>query len=381
MKNPRTAITALFFVNGAIFSSFFARLPAIKAGLDASDGQLGVALLLATTGLVAAQPLAGALIARRGVLAPALGGALAYAAGLPLAAAAPSVVTLALVLFAMGVANGLLDVAINVEGVAIERRRGRRMLASMHAAFSFGAMAGAGLGGLAAGAGLDPLPHLGLVAVAAGAVVAAASQGLPRVTPEGERPRAFARPSWGLAALGACAFCVLLAEGSVTDWSAVFLNGVAGAGEGLAAAGLTVFSLSMAGSRLAGDRLAERFGPIRVLAAGGLLAAAALGAGLAAAQPAAGIAGFAVMGLGLGATFPLIVTVAARDAGGDEAQTIAAVSGMGYVGLMTGPALIGLLSDAAGLRQALLLVVALCVAAAALSRSVRPAPVGAAASA
>ena len=155
-------------------------------------------------------------------------------------------------LFAMGLANGVLDVAINVMGVEVERSRGRRMLSSMHAAFSFGAMTGAGCGALAAAAEVGPETHLAIVAVAVALVAALAFAGLPRGGTLDGGP-AFARPSRALLALGVAAFCVLLAEGSVTDWSAVFLNDSAGASQALAAAGLTTFSLFMALGRLAGE--------------------------------------------------------------------------------------------------------------------------------
>jgi MFS family permease len=328
--------------------------------------------VLATAGLVVAQPLAGVLVVRWGGRPTAALGAVFYAAGLPLAAAPSSVAVLALVLFAMGVANGLLDVAINVLGVSVERRSGIRMLASMHAAFSFGAMAGAGGGALAAVAAVAPLAHLAAVAVAVTLVSLAAAGTLPRVTADRRGP-VLARPSRRLAGLGAAAFCVLLAEGSMTDWSAVYLNDVAGASEAVAAAGLTVFSLTMALGRLSGDRLAGRFGPVAMVAVGGALAAAGLGLALATAAPLAGLAGMAVMGAGLAATFPLIVGAAAAMPGEPDAPAVAAVSGSGYVGLMAGPATIGLLSDAAGLRSALVVVVVVCLAASALAVALRPA--------
>ncbi len=369
--SERAAVTLLFFLNGVIFSSFFARLPAIKADLGASDGELGVALFFATLGLVVAQPLAGALAARAGARAPCLGGLAFYALGLPVAAAAPSVPALAVVLFGMGLANGILDVAMNVEGVAVERRRGRRVLSSMHAAFSFGGMTGAGLGGLAAAAGLDAEVHLAVVAALALAGGLVAATGLPAPHPDRPRGRPFVRPDRRLALLGAVAFCVLLAEGSVTDWSAVYLNEGAGASEGLAAAGLAVFSLAMALGRLAGDGVAERWSAPMVIRAGTLLAAAGLGLALAVAEPAAGIAGYALMGIGLSACFPLVVAASARGSGDAEAASIALVSGAGYVGLTAGPATIGLLSDAAGLRQALVLVVVLALVAATLAGAAR----------
>ncbi|MEK6228614.1 MAG: MFS transporter [Actinomycetota bacterium] len=367
MRTERAAVTSLFFVNGAMFSSFFARLPAIKAELEATDGQLGLALFAATVALVIAQPLAGALAQRFGARGPALAGAFGSGAGLPLAALVPSVGLLALTLFAAFFSNGVLDVAINVEGVAVERRLGRRVLSSMHAAFSFGAMAGAGGGALAAAAGLEPEAHLAVVAVVTLGVAVVAGRGLAPNPPAGPRGPSFARPSVALLALGAAAFCVLLAEGSVTDWSAVFLSDEAGAGEAVAALGLAVFSLLMATGRLGGDGLAERFGARTVVRCGGLLAAAGLALALATAEPAPSILGFGLMGAGLSATFPLIVAAAARTEGLEEAPAIAAVSGLGYVGLMAGPATIGALSDAAGLRSALLLVVALSLLAAVLA--------------
>lgn len=370
--SDRAAVTLLFFLNGAILGSFFARLPAVKADLGASDGELGVALFFATGGLVVAQPLAGAISARRGARTPGLAGLALYAIGLPLAAAAPSITVLAMVLFLMGMANGVLDVAMNVEGAAIERRRGKRVLASMHAAFSFGGMTGAGLGGLAAAAGLDPETHLAVVAALMLAGAAIAASGLPRARDGAGGGRSFARPSPALLALGLVAFCVLLAEGSVADWSAVYLNDTVGASEGVAAVGLTVFSACMAIGRLAGDGMAERFGPAVVVRAGGLLAAMGLGVGLALTHSAPAIAGYAVMGIGLAATFPLLVATTARRSAGDEAAAIAAVSGAGYLGLSVGPALIGLLSDAASLRMALALVVALLLLAAGLAGSARP---------
>ena len=362
-------MTVLFFLNGAIFSSFFARLPAIKDALGASDGQLGLVLFLATAGLALAQPLAGLIVARRGARAAAVVGTVLYAAGLALAAQAPSLAALAAVLFAMGVANGVLDVAINVIGVNVERARCRRMLSSMHAAFSFGAMAGAGGGALAAAAGIGPESHLAGAAAVACVVAAASLRGLPRRTTV-TGGAALARPSRALLALGAAAFCVLLAEGSVTDWSAVYLDDEAHAGEALAAAGLAAFSLFMALGRLIADRLTERHGPVAVVRLGGVLAASGLALALAAAEPVPGIAGFALMGAGLAGAFPLIVSAAARAGGDAEAPAIAAVSGAGYVGLMAGPATIGLISEAVGLRLALLVVVALCLGAALLARAV-----------
>ena len=300
MGGPRAAVTTLFFVNGAIGGSLFSRMPAIKDSIGASDGQVGLALLLAAVGLTISQPLAGALVTRRGARRPALAGAVGFGVVLALAGLVGSVGILAAVLFGMGLAAGTLDVTINVMGVAVEREQDRRILSSMHAAFSFGGMTGAGVGALAAAAAIGPATHLPLVGALVAVAALAVFGQLPQDTVAARGP-VFAKPTRALAALGAAAFCVLVAEGSVGDWSAIYLRDGTGAAAATAAAALTVFSLAMGVGRLSGDGLAERFGPDVVLRAGGLAAAAALAAGLLAATPLAGIAGFAVMGLALGA--------------------------------------------------------------------------------
>lgn len=173
-----------------------------------------------------------------------------------------------------------------------------------------------------------------------------------------------------MAALGAVAFCVLLAEGAVFDWSGIFLATETDAAAGVAPLGLAAFALSMGLGRLAGDRVAVRAGSTATARGGALLAAAGLGLALVGPGPVTALAGFALMGLGLSAVFPLTL----RASGAHEATpgpALAAVSTLGYAGFLTGPPLIGLVADATGtLRISLALVCALCVVAALLATHV-----------
>ena len=375
-RRARTAVTAVFFVNGAVFSSLFARLPAIKADLGLDDGELGVALLFATVGLLIAQVAAGALAVRYGSRAVMRAVAPMYCAAVALPALAPTGEAFALGLLVLGGANGALDVAMNVQGAAVEARYDRPLMSSLHAAFSFGALAGAGAGALLAAGDVPADAHLAGVAVLTVAAVVVATRGLLAPEPPDERRAApmLARPSRRLAALGALAFCVLLAEGSVADWSAVYLRESIGSSQAIAAVGLAAFSLTMGVGRLAGDRIAVAVGPPMLAGTGALLAAAGLGAALAVQRPGAAIAGFAAMGLGLAAVFPLVVSAAANRPDVAPGPAIAAVSTTGYAGFMAGPPLIGLLSELGTLRGALLLPGSLCLLAAVLSRAVRRAP-------
>jgi predicted MFS family arabinose efflux permease len=366
MSRARAAVTAVFFLNGMVFVSWYSRLPSIQDELDLGTGALGLALFGAPLGMLIAQPLTGALAATVGSRRLVAAAPLLLAAGIAPALAVDGP-TLALATLAVGAANGVLDVSMNVEGLAVERAGSKRIFNSLHAAFSFGALAGAALGGLAASADLEPLPHLAIV-VGLGAVAGRiAGLGLPpaEAAPPARGPR-FARPSRRLALLGTIAFCALLAEGAVFDWSGIFMRRQADAAVGLAPAGLAAFNLAMGFGRLSADGLAERIGSVRLGRAGALVAALGLGGALLLATPAGSIAGFAIMGCGLAAVFPLALRAAGYDPS-ISGPAVAAVSSVGYTGLLTGPPVIGLLAEALGLPGALACVCGLLVLAAALA--------------
>jgi MFS family permease len=368
----RVAVTAVFAVNGAVFASLYSRMPDLQREHGLSDGTLGLVLLAGALTLMVTQPLAGALVARRGSAPLTLAGGAAYAGALALPGLAPDPLTFTAAILVLAGASGVLDVSMNAQAFAVSERHRRAIFASFHAAFSFGALAGAAAGGLAAGAGLSPATHLALAALMLVVVLVAVVRPglLPADADASADATRFARPTRALAALGVLAFCALLAEGSVGDWSAILLDRETEAAPALAAFGLAAFSLTMGFGRLAADPLAERLGDGAVMRAGGLIAAAGLALALTAHGAALAIAGFAIMGAGLAGVFPLALRSAAG-AGDSAAPALAAVSTTGYVGFVAGPALIGLLSDATSLPTALSLVVALCLAMAVLAHAGR----------
>ena len=369
----RLAVAAIFFANGAALSSLYARLPALQADLRLGDADLGALLLATALGLLLAQPAAAALAARVGSAPVTRGSALALAAVLPLPALAPTPLALGAALGALGACNGALDVAMNAQGIAVERQSSRRVFASFHAALSFGAVAGAAAAGAAAALGASPAAHLAALGGAIGLTVSLAGRGLlPASLDAVPHGPALAAPSRRLAALGVVAFCCLLAEGAVFDWSAVYLRRSLEAGEATAAAGLAAFSATMGVGRLAADRLADRLGPVALARGGAALAGTSFALALAVATPAAAIAGFALLGAGLAAVFPLALAAAAdRSPHAPAAPAIAAVSTAGYLGLVCGPPAIGLLSGRVGLVGALGVLVALCAVIVLLGGTVR----------
>jgi MFS family permease len=378
LRRARWAITAIFALNGSLFASLFARLPAIQDRTGVSEGELGLALLCAMLGLLGVQLVAGALVSRFGSRPVTVAGAVGYSLGLVPVGLSQSLEALAGTLFLIGVLSGPLDVAMNVHGLTVERRLGRPILSGLHAAFSFGALAGAAGGGIVAWLGVDVVAHVSVVAALGVALAVAMGRLLlpPNADAAPDGPR-FARPTRGLALVGLFAICAVLSEGSVSDWAAIYLDDELGASEGAAAAGLAAFSLAMAVGRLTGDRLSEAVGSVRLARGGASLAALGIGFALLADSPLLAIVGYTIAGIGISTLFPLAMRAAAAR-GESPGPAMAAVTATGYVGFLAGPPAIGGLAEIVGLRAALLLVVGCCAAAAVLAGAVRvPQPAGA----
>ncbi len=363
LRVPRFAVLGVFFTNGVVIGTWVVRIPAIQQRLGLSEGLLGVALLGAAVGALVAMPLVGALVSRFGSRRIVGTTALLLSLSLVLPALAPNLFFLMPALVLTGASNGGLDVSMNAQAVAIEEGYGRPIMSSFHAAWSFGGLAGAALGGFLASHGVGPLPHFSAVAVlAAIAFFAAYGALLPSHADASEEGTpAFARPTRALLGLGVISFCVLLGEGAMGDWSAVYLDNTLRTGPGFAAAGYAAFSLAMAFGRLFGDKFTERLGPARLVRSCGALAAVGLGVALAAGQPLVALVGFACAGAGFSIVFPAALSAAGRTEGMAAGPALAAVSTTGYTGFLVGPPFIGFTAELTGLGGALYLVVALSV--------------------
>jgi MFS family permease len=360
----RLAVLVIFFISGFGFASWAVRIPAVQESLDLGEGLLGVALLGMAAGSLVSMPLAGWLVSRLGSRVVVGATALSYSVALPLLAVAPNLALLAAALTLVGVATGSLDVSMNAQAVAVEKGHERQIMSSFHAAFSLGGLAGATGGGVIAAWGVGVAPHLaGVAGLSLAALALAYRRMLPAGVDRGESGEpAFARPTRALAGLGVISFCVLLGEGAMADWSAVYLNGTLGTGTGLAAAGFAAFSAAMVAGRLLGDRLAARFGPVALVRAGAAVSAVGLGVSLAVAHPAAALVGFGCAGLGFSIIFPMALSAAGRAKGTATGPAIAAVSTAGYFGFLVGPPSIGFTAEVVGLGGALFIIVALSAA-------------------
>jgi hypothetical protein len=268
---------------------------------------------------------------------------------------------------------GSLDVTMNAHGVAVERHYGRAILASFHAAFSIGGLAGGAIGAFAAAIDLDVRAQLAIVAVVSAAVgltwsrrfLGGAADAVDHAEP------VFVRPPRRLLALGVLAFACLLIEGASADWSAVYLRDELGTTAAVAAIGFTAFSITMTLGRIFGDRLVDRFGPEAIVRAGGGVAAIGFGLALVAAAPVPAILGFACLGAGMSGVVPIVFRAAGHVPGMAAGVGLAAVSSTGYLGFLVGPPTIGGLAELIGLPTALGVLVALAAAVGLLAPTTR----------
>ncbi|WP_433502255.1 MFS transporter [Pseudonocardia halophobica] len=368
-------MTALFAFDGAVFGSWAARIPDVTAQVGATHATLGVALLCVSLGALASMQLTGLLAGRFGAGRVALAGTAGAALVVPLPGLATSIPQLSGVLLLFGALTGMVNVAINSAGVAVEARRpGRALLPALHAAFSLGGLAGAAAGGVASTLG-PVLPHLAAVGVVGLVLVAATRSTLAglrdgEAAPDTDRPAEAHPPRRGRALvvlLGLIAGCTAFGEGAITDWGALHLRETLGATPALAAAGYSCFSLAMACGRLTGGVLLRRLGETRLLGGGALLAAAGMTAALVTSSPELALAGFVLVGLGLANLFPVTIARAGAHSG---SRGVALASTVGYSGLLGGPPAIGFLAEHAGLPAAMASVPLLAVVAAGLALAV-----------
>jgi MFS family permease len=279
---------------------------------------------------------------------------IAFCVSLMLPGLAVNVPLLMGALFVLGACNGGLDVAMNAQAALVEQRYARPIMNSFHGLWSLGGLAGAVLGGFIAAQAVPVRVHLLSVAVIATLIAALVTRWLVADTSHHQDSGpSFALPPRALLLLGGIAFGVLLCEGAIADWSAVYLREGLHSAPGIAATGYAVFSLLMAAGRLTGDTLAQRLGPARVVRAGGGLVALGIGLAIGSAVPAIAIVGFGLIGAGLACSFPLLLSAAARTPGVAASTAIAAIATAGYTGFLVGPPLIGSLAEMVTLRGAL----------------------------
>jgi MFS family permease len=371
VTQAKHAVSAVFVLSGFALASWAARIPQVQSGLRLSTGALGVVLLATSLGAVTALPLSGLVIARLGPVRTVRVTALVLALGLAVTAwgqtrAAPLVM---LGLYLLGLGNAGCDVAMNLAGATVERRLDRVLLPRLHAGFSVGTVAGAGLGSLLVALRVPVAGHLLGVAVLVALIVPlAAGRFLPPDDDTAEPPPSRrAERVRGSASvwrerrtvlIGVVVLCASLTEGTGNDWLAAATIGgyhLSPAGGGAA---LTLFLAAMTVGRWFGPNLIERHGRVPALRVSALLAMGGLLVVVFGHLVVVGYLGVVAFGLGTALAFPVGMSAAADDPARAAAR-LSAVASIGYLGFLGGPPLIGLVGDHIGVLRSLLVTVAL----------------------
>lgn len=374
MNNNRIAINLFFGVNGFLFTNYISRLPLIQSTYDLDNSAVGMVLLATAVGALLAMPFTGWLIVGNGSRRISAIAALLFCLMIPLIGFMPNTFYLGILFFVIGIATGTMDVAMNAQAVLVEKAYRRPIMSSFHALFSAGMMLGAGSSALFTYLELNLKLHLLTVATLSTALIIWAIVNL--VHDEGSRSSSghspFRMPEASLIGIGLIAFCCMLGEGAMANWSTSYMIGVASAASAFAPLGLAAFSLAMMTARFGGDFVRARLGDRLLLILGSLLAAAGLGILLILPYPVVVLIGMLLVGLGLSVIIPIAYSTAGNMPGLAPGVGIGMVTTIGYGGLLLGPPIIGFLADWQNLRFALFFTLLLFIVMALLSVRFRP---------
>lgn len=353
----RAAASALFFGNGFGIGTWAAQLPRFKVSLGLSDGQLSLGLLAFSLGAVALMPVIGWAVAVVGSRTMTLIAAFSFATALLLPGFAPSLGFFIAASLVAGACNGTMDIAMNTNATVVERAWGAAIMSSFHAFFSLGGLAGAAVSGLLIAFDVGIVPTLLISCSGMGLLFLAAAFWTMEETERTTEGHGFAWPRGAVILLAVLAMFCFMVEGAIVDWSAIYLQTVAGASLEAAVTGFAAFSLAMTICRFMGDFVVRHLGRVRTIQLGGLLSAFGLALAMILPHPLPASIGFALVGIGLANTVPVLFSTAGQMDGIPPSMGVAMVATLGYGGLLLGPPLIGFGGEILSLRAMLGLLI------------------------
>lgn len=347
------SLPLVFALFGLIMGSWAGRIPALAAGVNVSHAALSGVLVCGGLGAVLSYPLSSFMMARFGARKTVLVAGMALLTVLVSIGMAPNVPRLMLSVLMLGVTASVFDVAMNSAAASREKRSGKSEMSRLHGLCCAGGLVGATLGSLMASMKIAPATHFLMLAGPLAVVLWMACSVLEAdaadVTGAVVEKKKFALPRGPLVLLGLLGFFGSMAEGSIADWSGLFLKEHFGASDGLAPLALSAFSMMMLVSRMYGDRLKERFGAQRLVSIGALVGASGLFFAVLSPNAYVALAGFATAGVGLALVFPFVFSAA----GAQGPAALAAVASMAYSGSLMGPPAIGAVAHFVGMQAAI----------------------------
>ncbi|HEU5366687.1 MAG TPA: MFS transporter [Hanamia sp.] len=371
-RKYRIATSVFFFIAGLTFSTWASRIPAIQAELHLSDAGLGGVLFALPAGLMTSLPVSGWLVSRFGSRPMVIIGSVFYPLILLLLASSTSVLQLVLSLFSFGIMGNLINIAMNTQAVGVETLYGRSVMASFHGLWSLAGFTGAVTGAFFVSRDLSPMIHFTMVAVAAVILVLVSYKfTLPHDIGHRQRQKVFVKPDKKILLLGMIAFCCLVNEGAMSDWSGVYFKTVVKAPASIITLGYVAFTSTMALGRFVGDSLVTKFGAKRMLQiSGSVITSGLLIAVIFPFLPTA-TAGFFLVGFGVSSVVPIVYGLAGKSTTMSAGAALAAVSTIGFLGFLIGPPLIGFIAQTISLRWSFTLIAILGFGTALLARKLK----------
>lgn len=350
---PSLSIGLVFMVNSFLFGNWITRIPYVQNNLGISEGQLGIALLAVSVGGLAMMPFMSWIIGQIGTGRATIFSTFFCCLAMVLPVAMPGYNGLLLALLLIGIAIGAMDVAMNAAAAAIEKEFRLSIMSTCHGMFSLGGFIGAPLGSLLVGLEIDPVVHMSAASILMILLLLILIPHLWRMPDIETDKTVFTLPRGPLLLLALIGFCVMLGEGAVADWSAVYLQNTLQSSPYLVGMGYAGFSLTMTVGRFYGDQLVPQWGVRPIVQYGSLIGALGIATAILIPQPITAILGFTAVGLGFSCVVPILFSASAKMPGTTAGTGIASVTTMGILGFLIGPPVIGLLAEQFGLRMGL----------------------------
>ncbi|MGI4022828.1 MAG: MFS transporter [Janthinobacterium lividum] len=362
-KILRATVGVMFFLAGLTFASWASRIAGIQQKLGLSDAELGGILFTLPVGLMLSLPFSGWIITRIGSRKLLLAALPLYACALAILGLAQSTLHLIVGLFCFGFTSNAVNISVNTQAVATEKLYSKPIMASFHGLWSLAGFTGAAIGTVMIGKGIDPSVHFSLVLLVVILGVVVSFRYLQDDAGSTQSGPIFVMPDASFMKLGAVAFCSMICEGAMFDWSVIYFKKVIHAENAWVAAGYTAFMSTMAAGRFIADWFSGRFGLKRTLQVSGSLTTTGLLIAIFFPFLIPAILGFMLVGAGVSSVVPLVYSAAGRSTTMSPGVAIAAVSTLGFVGFLFGPPVLGFIAGAFSLRASFMLiaVMGMCV--------------------
>lgn len=367
-RSNRIAVGLMFFMHGLCFASWASRIPTIQDSLKLSASSLGGVLFALPVGFFISLPLAGWLVNAFGSRRVVIISSMLYSAALIFIGVSSTTIALVLSLLAFGLTANLLNIAINTQAVSVERLYSKRLMASFHGLWSLAGFVGAAFGAWMIAQSTPPAIHYAMISALFLLLTISSSRFL--VTTDdvnAEKRPFFAIPDKPLVGLGIIAFCSMMIEGAMFDWSGIYFIETVKVDTKLTGVGYSTFMIAMAAMRFLADGISGRYGLQKILQFSGVLTTVGLLLAVLFPSLIPAIIGFFFIGLGVSSVVPMVYSSAGKSKTLSPGTALTAVSSLGFMGLLIGPPLIGLLAEATSLRISFLAITTMSIAVVVLS--------------